>query len=130
MTTIPAFCGDEFIGLEKSPMVSHKFGVGNRVRLTLDRYAESSPWDIHTISRKLPAEANVCQYRVKRVGDGQERTVSEHQMVAVGAEDRAYPHAGARAIARSSACSRCGQATAGICPTIRSRAPLTAAHGW
>jgi hypothetical protein len=88
MTTIPAFCGDEFIGLEKSPMVSHKFGVGNRVRLTLDRYAESSPWDIHTISRKLPAEANVCQYRVKRVGDGQERTVSEHQMVAVGAEDR------------------------------------------
>jgi hypothetical protein len=75
-------------GWSKSPMVSHKFGVGNRVRLTLDRYAESSPWDIHTISRKLPAEANVCQYRVKRVGDGQERTVSEHQMVAVGAEDR------------------------------------------
>ena len=59
-------------------MVSHKFAVGDRVRLTLDRYAESSPWDIHTISRKLPAEANVCQYRVKRVGDGQERTVSEH----------------------------------------------------
>jgi hypothetical protein len=75
-------------GWSKSRMVSHKFGVGNRVRLTLDRYAESSPWDIHTISRKLPAEANICQYRVKRVGDGQERTVSEHQMVAVGAEDR------------------------------------------
>src|SRR5271170_1438429 len=74
--------------LELTLMVSHKFGVGNRVRLTLDRYAESSPWDIHTISRKLPAEANICQYRVKRVGDGQERTVSEHQMVAVGAEDR------------------------------------------
>ena len=58
-------------------MVSHKFAVGDRVRLTLDRYAESSPWDIHTISRKLPAEGNICQYRVKRVGDGQERTVSE-----------------------------------------------------
>jgi hypothetical protein len=70
-------------------MVSHKFAVGERVRLTLDRYAESSPWDIHTISRKLPAEANVCQYRVKRVGDGQERTVSEPQMVAVKAEGRA-----------------------------------------
>ncbi len=69
-------------------MVSHKFAVGDRVRLTLDRYAESSPWDVHTISRKLPAEANVCQYRVKRVGDGQERTVSEPQMVAVKAEGR------------------------------------------
>jgi hypothetical protein len=74
--------------LEQLPMVSHKFAVGDRVRLTLDRYAESSPWDIHTISRKLPAEANVCQYRVKRVGDGQERTVSEPQMVAVKAEGR------------------------------------------
>ena len=70
-------------------MVSHKFAVGDRVRLTLDRYAESSPWDIHTISRKLPAEGNVCQYRVKRVGDGQERTVSETQMEAVKAEGRA-----------------------------------------
>ena len=67
-------------------MVSHKFAVGDRVRLTLDRYAESSPWDIHTISRKLPAEGNICQYRVKRVGDGQERTVSETQMEAVKAE--------------------------------------------
>ena len=72
-------------------MVSHKFSVGDRVRLTLDRYVESSPWDIHTISRTLPAEANVCQYRVKRVGDGQERTVSEHQVqiVSVTAEGRA-----------------------------------------
>jgi len=77
-------------------MVSHKFTVGDRVRLTLDRYVESSPADIHTVSRKLPAEANVCQYRVKRVGDGQERTVSEHQVVAVGNESRtpaAYAHA-------------------------------------
>ena len=70
-------------------MVSHKFAVGDRVRLTLDRYAESSPWDIHTISRKLPAEGNICQYRVKRVGDGQERTVSETQMEGVKAEARA-----------------------------------------
>jgi len=69
-------------------MVSHKFAVGDRVRLTLDRYAESNPWDIHTISRRLPAEANVCQYRVKRVGDSQERTVSEPQMVPVKAETR------------------------------------------
>jgi hypothetical protein len=69
-------------------MDSQKFAVGDRVRLTLDRYAESSPWDIHTVSRKLPAEGNVWQYRVKRVGDSQERTVSEHQMVSVKAESR------------------------------------------
>ena len=69
-------------------MVSHKFAVGDRVRLTLDRYAESSPWDIHTISRKLPAEGNICQYRVKRVGDSRahgQRT----QMEGVKAEARA-----------------------------------------
>jgi hypothetical protein len=64
-------------------MVSHKFAVGDRVRLTLDRYVESSPLDIHTVSRRLPPEANVCQYRVKRVSDGQERTVTEPQIVAV-----------------------------------------------
>lgn len=64
-------------------MVLHKFAVGDRVRLTLDRYVEGSPLDIHTISRRLPAEANVCQYRVKRVSDGQERTVTEQQIAAV-----------------------------------------------
>jgi hypothetical protein len=69
-------------------MVSHKFAVGDRVTLDLGRNSESSPWDIHTISRRLPAEANVCQYRVKRVGDGQERTVSEPQMTAVKADTR------------------------------------------
>jgi len=88
MATVPASRGDGTL-LEPVAMVSHKFAVGDRVRLTLDRYAESSPWDIHTISRKLPAEANVCQYRVKRVGDGQERTVSEHQVVAVKTEPTA-----------------------------------------
>lgn len=62
-------------------MVSHRFALGDRVRLNLERYAENNPHDVYTISRKLPAEANVCQYRVKRVGDGQERTVSEHQIV-------------------------------------------------
>jgi len=64
-------------------MVVHKFAVGDRVRLTLDRYVEGSPLDVHTISRRLPAEANVCQYRVKRVSDGQERTVTEQQITAV-----------------------------------------------
>ena len=88
MAAVLASCGDGY-STKKMPMVSHKFAVGDRVRLTLDRYAESSPWDIHTISRKLPAEGNICQYRVKRVGYGQERTVSENQMEAVKAEGRA-----------------------------------------
>jgi hypothetical protein len=70
-------------------MASHKFSVGDRVRLTLDRYVESSPADVHTISRKLPAEANIYHYRVKRVGDGQERTVSESQVTVVAREGRA-----------------------------------------
>ena len=86
-------------------MVSHKFAVGDRVRLTLDRYAESSPLDIHTISRKLPAEGNVCQYRVKRVGDGQERTVSETSDGGGqgGSTRRQLAFQGARGAARSSA---------------------------
>jgi len=69
-------------------MVSHQFRVGDRVRLNLDRSAESGPRDVHTVSRLLPVESRVCHYRVKRVGDGQERTVSEPQMVAVGSEMR------------------------------------------
>jgi hypothetical protein len=62
-------------------MVFHKFAVGDRVRLLLDKYADSNPQDLHTISRRLPPQANVCQYRVKRVSDGQERAVSEQQLV-------------------------------------------------
>jgi hypothetical protein len=64
-------------------MVVHKFAVGDRVRLTLDRYVEGSPLDIHTVSRTLPAEGNVSQYRIKRVSDGQERTVMEQQITVV-----------------------------------------------
>lgn len=69
-------------------MQAYKFSVGDRVRLNLQRYVESSPSDVHTVSRRMPAEANVWQYRVKRVGDGQERTVTEDQLVAMGAEAR------------------------------------------
>jgi len=64
-------------------MVARKFTLGVRVRLTLGKYAENNPADIYTVSRMLPAESNVWQYRVKRVGDGQERTVSEPMLVAI-----------------------------------------------
>ena len=61
-------------------MEARKFAIGDQVRLLLDNYANDNPADVYTISRTLPAMANVWQYRVKRVGDGQERAVSEQQL--------------------------------------------------
>lgn len=62
-------------------MKQPKFAIGDRVRVVLDHSIEVSPDDVHTVSRKLPALANVWQYRVKRVGDGQERAVDEDHLV-------------------------------------------------
>jgi hypothetical protein len=39
---------------------------------------------MYEVSRMLPAQANVWHYRVKRVSDGQERAVTEPQLI--GAE--------------------------------------------
>ena len=62
-------------------MEVRKFKIGDRVQVRLDNLASNSnPRDVYTISQTLPAEANVWQYRVKRVGDNQERAVSEHQL--------------------------------------------------
>jgi hypothetical protein len=63
-----------------------KFAVGDRVLLRLDSYTNENPADVYTIARPLPAMANVWQYRVKRVGDGQERAVNEQQLAAAGLE--------------------------------------------
>ena len=62
-------------------MDARKFAIGDQVRLLLDSYATDNPADVYTVSRTLPAMANVWQYRIKRVGDGQERMVSEQQLV-------------------------------------------------
>ena len=62
-------------------MVTHKFAVGDRVRLVVDKYAGDVPPGVYTISRRLPVEANVCEYRVKHVEDGHERMVRENQIV-------------------------------------------------
>jgi hypothetical protein len=64
-------------------MEPRKFALGDRVRLLLEKYATDSSGDIYEVSRPLPAQANIWQYRVRRVGDGQERTVSEPQLVDV-----------------------------------------------
>jgi hypothetical protein len=72
-------------------MASRKFGVGDRVRLSLDRSATHNPQDSFTISRVLPAEASVWQYRVRRDGDGLERAVSESQLVKITLEQQFHP---------------------------------------
>jgi hypothetical protein len=61
-------------------MEARKFAIGDQVYLRLDSYANDNPADVYTVSRALPAMANVWQYRVKRVGDGQERAVNELQL--------------------------------------------------
>ncbi len=61
-------------------MEARKFVVGDQVHLLLDSYVHDDRADIYTVSRALPAMANVWQYRVRRTGDGQERAVSEQQL--------------------------------------------------
>ncbi len=61
-------------------MEARKFTIGDRVRVLLDSYVSDNPADVYTVSRALPAAANIWQYRVKRVGDGQERAVNEMQL--------------------------------------------------
>jgi hypothetical protein len=67
-------------------MACRKFAVGDRVRLSLDTSVNHNPQDVYAVSSILPAQANVWQYRVKRVGDGQERAASEPQLVKVTPE--------------------------------------------
>ena len=61
-------------------METRKFALGDQVRVRLDSYNSENPADVYTVSRVLPVLANVWQYRVKRVGDGQERAVNENQL--------------------------------------------------
>lgn len=61
-------------------MEARKFAIGDQVRLRLDSYTNENPADVYTVSRALPAMGNVWQYRVKRIGDGQERAVNEQQL--------------------------------------------------
>ena len=65
-------------------MDARKFAVGDRVLLRLDSYTNERPADVYTIARALPATANIWHYRVKRVGDGQERAVNEQQLATAG----------------------------------------------
>jgi hypothetical protein len=68
-------------------MAPRKFALGDQVRLAADPlWVTNTPQDVYTISRMLPAQPNVWQYRVKRVSDGQERAVSESRLLKVTPE--------------------------------------------
>ena len=62
-------------------MTAYKFAIGDRVRLVMDRFAGDVRPGIYTISRQLPIEANICQYRVRHTQDGHERVVREGQLI-------------------------------------------------
>lgn len=64
-------------------MDGRKFAIGDRVNVRLG-YAYDSPAEVYTVSRTMPEMANVWQYRVKRVSDGQERVVTEQQIAKAG----------------------------------------------
>jgi hypothetical protein len=61
-------------------MDTRKFAIGDQVRVRLDSDNSENRADVYTVSRVLPVRANVWQYRVKRVGDVQERAVNENQL--------------------------------------------------
>ena len=68
-------------------MAPRQFTLGDHVRVALEAsLANNNPQDLYTIFRMLPPQANIWQYRVKRVGDGQARAVSESQLVKVTPE--------------------------------------------
>ncbi|MGH7070906.1 MAG: hypothetical protein ACREFO_12970 [Acetobacteraceae bacterium] len=68
-------------------MTARKFAIGDRVRLAADIRSANNPHEVYTISRMLPALSNDWQYRMKRVGDGQERAAIEAQLVKVASNE-------------------------------------------
>ena len=59
--------------------MAHKFDIGQTVTIVTRRY-ETTPQGDFQIVRRLPTEHGVRQYRVKAVGDGHERVVSEAEL--------------------------------------------------
>jgi hypothetical protein len=43
--------------------------------------------EVYEVSLILPTQTNTRQYRVRRISDGQERAVSEAQLVSVGSQN-------------------------------------------
>ena len=67
-------------------MATHKFAVGDRVRLIVSKYAGDVPAGIYTISRKRRSRRISANTRVKHAQDGHERVVREDQVIGPGAD--------------------------------------------
>jgi hypothetical protein len=65
-------------------MAKHKYSVGQSVRFTPDRNADTNARGVYTIVRTLPESGGVLQYHVKAKTAGSERVVREDQLVRQG----------------------------------------------
>ena len=61
-------------------MAIHQFAVGQTVYFSPDRQQDSSGRGKFKITRLLPEDINVPQYRIKHLVDGHERVVREDQL--------------------------------------------------
>lgn len=61
-------------------MSSHKFSVGQTVRVSPDRDQQALRVERFKVTRLLPEADNHLQYRVKCEKDGHERVVREDQL--------------------------------------------------
>ncbi|MBV8093714.1 MAG: hypothetical protein JOY71_08630 [Acetobacteraceae bacterium] len=66
-------------------MATHKFTIGQQVQFVPGAAEFHIPGGLYTIVRKLPVEANECQYRVKNVRDGHERILRESRLTPAAA---------------------------------------------
>lgn len=64
-------------------MITHKFAVGQNVEFRPGRYDLNIPHGIYSVVRRLPAEGNEPQYRVKNERDGHERIMRESQLTSL-----------------------------------------------
>lgn len=58
-------------------MLTHKYAVGDRVMVALDRANENIRPGVYTILKILPVAGSGCQYRAKHPGDTHERVLDE-----------------------------------------------------
>lgn len=61
-------------------MAEHKFAVGDRVALVTNSANANVRAGVYTITRRMPASSQGCQYRAKSALDSHERVVDEAQL--------------------------------------------------
>jgi hypothetical protein len=70
----------QFCPQEQSDMAAHKFRTGQSVRIARGDFEERLG-GTYEIVRLLPQERGINQYRIKAAAGGQERVVSEGELV-------------------------------------------------